>query len=69
MPRISVKGADKLRHSHPREFSLLYEFGGTADSIDAGVRFRLRTKQTAMTGWWRLACADTAVVLSVAGFG
>lgn len=37
MPRIAVKGADQLRKEHPREFSLLYEFGGTADGIDSQV--------------------------------
>lgn len=47
MPRISVKGADKLRNNHPREFSLLYEFGGTADSVDTEVS-RCRPRGPAM---------------------
>jgi hypothetical protein len=37
MPRIAVKNGDKLRE-HPREFSLLYELGGSKDGIDSEVR-------------------------------
>lgn len=37
MPRIAVKGADQLRREHPREFSLLFELGGSADGIDTQV--------------------------------
>jgi hypothetical protein len=36
MPRIAVKNADSLR-KHPREFSLLYELGGSAEGIDSQV--------------------------------
>jgi hypothetical protein len=36
MPRITVKGLDGLR-KHPREYSLLYELGGTTDGIDKEV--------------------------------
>jgi hypothetical protein len=36
MPRIAVKNLDKLK-KHPREFSLLYELGGTAEGIDSQV--------------------------------
>jgi hypothetical protein len=36
MPRIAVKNLDKLKQ-HPREFSLLYELGGTAEGIDSQV--------------------------------
>lgn len=38
MPRIAVKNVDKLRKQHPREYSLLFELGGTADGIDSQVR-------------------------------
>jgi len=37
MPRITVKGADQLRREHPREFSLLFELGGSTDGIDTQV--------------------------------
>jgi hypothetical protein len=63
MPRISIKGADKLRNNHPREFSLLYEFGGTADSIDTEVCYRLQTPAGQAGGDWHMHVLTAVVCL------
>lgn len=38
MPLVSVKDVDsQLRTKHPREYSLLFQFGGSADGVDSQV--------------------------------
>lgn len=37
MPRIAVKNLDNLRQQQPREYSLVFELGGSADGIDSQV--------------------------------
>lgn len=40
MPRITLKNADQLRKQHPREYTLLFQLGGSADGIEKQARTR-----------------------------